>query len=96
MALVPPGMISERFRVLLNRLLGDRADLKAENTFEAPQAFPVEGVTIGGLRILAGEGSPAGEVEAPVGSLFLRSDGGANTSLYVKESGTGSSGWVAK
>lgn len=46
--------------------------------------------------ILAGTGSPAGVVTAPVGSLYLRGDGGANTTLYVKESGTGTSGWVAK
>jgi hypothetical protein len=47
-------------------------------------------------RILSGTGSPQGVVEAPVGSLYLRQDGGANTTLYVKESGTGNTGWVAK
>jgi peroxiredoxin len=31
-----------------------------------------------------------------VGSLFLRTDGGANTTLYIKESGSGNTGWVAK
>lgn len=46
--------------------------------------------------ILTGEGTPQGNVAAPVGSLFLRSDGGANTTLYIKESGTGNTGWVAK
>ena len=29
-------------------------------------------------------------------SLYSRTDGGAGTSLYVKESGTGNTGWVAK
>jgi hypothetical protein len=43
-----------------------------------------------------GEGDPNGVVTAPVGSAYLRSDGGAGTTLYIKESGTGSSGWVAK
>jgi hypothetical protein len=43
-----------------------------------------------------GEGSPEGVVTAPVGSAYLRSDGGAGTTLYVKESGTGNTGWVAK
>lgn len=43
-----------------------------------------------------GEGTPEGAVTAPVGSLFTRTDGGANTTLYVKESGTGNTGWVAK
>jgi len=43
-----------------------------------------------------GAGSPEGAVTAPVGSLFTRTDGGANTTLYVKESGAGNTGWVAK
>lgn len=41
-------------------------------------------------------GSPEGVVTAPVGSIRTRTDGGANTCLYVKESGTGNTGWVAK
>lgn len=41
-------------------------------------------------------GSPEGAVTASVGSLYTRTDGGANTTLYVKESGTGNTGWVAK
>lgn len=43
-----------------------------------------------------GEGSPEGVVTAPVGHMYLRSDGGASTVLYIKESGTSSTGWVAK
>lgn len=44
----------------------------------------------------AGSGSPEGSVTAPIGSIYSRTDGGASTSLYVKESGTGNTGWVAK
>lgn len=44
----------------------------------------------------SGAGTPEGVVTAPVGSLFTRTDGGANTTLYVKESGAGNTGWVAK
>ena len=44
----------------------------------------------------AGPGSPEGGVTAVVGSMRTRTDGGANTTLYVKESGTGNTGWVAK
>jgi hypothetical protein len=44
----------------------------------------------------AGSGTPEGAVAAPVGSLFTRTDGGASTTLYVKQSGTGNTGWVAK
>ena len=43
-----------------------------------------------------GTGSPEGGITAPVGSMFTRSDGGTSTTLYVKESGTGNTGWVAK
>jgi hypothetical protein len=35
-------------------------------------------------------------VSARVGSLYLRTDGGATTTLYVKTSGTGNTGWTAK
>lgn len=66
------------------------------NTFTAIQTFPAGGIVIGTVKVLVGTGSPAGAVSASVGSLFLRSDGGTSTSLYVKEAGTGSSGWVAK
>ena len=50
----------------------------------------------GGLIWRTGTGTPEGAVTAPVGSLFTRTDGGANTTLYVKESGAGNTGWVAK
>lgn len=49
-----------------------------------------------GCGIYTGSGSPEGVVTAAIGSLFLRSDGGAGTSHYVKESGSGNTGWVAK
>lgn len=44
----------------------------------------------------SGPGTPEGNVSAVVGSLYTRTDGGAGTTLYIKESGTGKSGWVAK
>lgn len=48
------------------------------------------------IWICYGSGSPEGVVAANVGSLYLRTDGGTGTTLYVKESGTGKTGWVAK
>jgi hypothetical protein len=49
------------------------------------------------VAILRGTGTPEGAVNAVVGSHFHRTDGGAGTSFYVKESGgSGSKGWVAK
>lgn len=44
----------------------------------------------------SGSGTPEGVLSASVGSLYTRIDGGASTTLYVKESGAGSTGWVAK
>jgi hypothetical protein len=49
-----------------------------------------------GPLLQSGSGTPEGNVTAPVGSLYMRTDGGAGTSHYVKESGTGNTGWVAK
>jgi hypothetical protein len=49
----------------------------------------------GAVRI--GAGDPSGVVVGSVGNLWLRSDGGAGSTLYVKESGTDTTaGWVAK
>ena len=42
-----------------------------------------------------GTGSPESVVTAPVGSLFLRTNGGASTTMYVKESGSSNTGWRA-
>lgn len=39
-------------------------------------------------------GSPEGVVIAPVGATYQRSDGVAGATLYVKESGTGNTGWA--
>jgi hypothetical protein len=49
-----------------------------------------------GVRMVTGSGTPEGAVTAPVGSVYHRTDGGAGTSFYVKESGSGNTGWVAK
>ena len=43
----------------------------------------------------AGYGSPEGVVTAPIGAMYRRLNGGAGTTLYVKQSGTGNTGWSA-
>ncbi len=45
---------------------------------------------------LNGFGSPEGVITAPTGSFYLAAAGGSGTTLYVKESGTGNTGWVGK
>jgi hypothetical protein len=47
-------------------------------------------------QVYSGLGSPETVVTALVGSLYLRLNGAAGTTLYVKESGTGNVGWIAK
>jgi hypothetical protein len=50
-----------------------------------------------GVIIRAGSGTPQGTTTANRGSLYLRTDGGAGTTLYVKESGLNTNtGWVGK
>lgn len=50
-----------------------------------------------GPSISSGSSSPEGSKAAVVGSIYLRTGGGAATSFYVKESGgAGNTGWVAK
>lgn len=46
--------------------------------------------------IRSGTGSPEGIIAGSVGSMWMRTDGGTGSTLYVKESGTGNTGWVAK
>jgi hypothetical protein len=46
--------------------------------------------------VLSGNGSPLNVVTANIGTLYRRLDGGAGTSLYIKESGNGlKTGWRA-
>jgi hypothetical protein len=47
------------------------------------------------VRVYRGYGTPLNVVSAGIGSLYMRLDGGAGTTIYEKESGTDASGWVA-
>ena len=70
----------------------DRLQLKNDGTLNVATG-PIQLVTV---TIASGSGTPEGAVTAPVGSLYLRTNGGAGTTLYIKESGTGNTGWVGK
>ena len=50
----------------------------------------------GSVGWFQGNGTPEAAVAAPVGSFYSRKDGGAGTSFYVKESGSGNTGWIGK
>lgn len=50
----------------------------------------------GAIVMTSGTGSPEGAVTGSPGDLFLRIDGGAGTTMYVKETGSATNtGWVA-
>lgn len=48
------------------------------------------------FALRTGTATPEGAVVGAVGDLFLRRDGSTSTTLYVKTSGTGNTGWTAK
>jgi len=57
--------------------------------------FPYEvDVETRGPRIYWGTGSPEGVVTGIVGDAFIRQDGGAGTTWYLKETGSGNTGWA--
>ena len=54
-------------------------------------------LTVNGAVIVASTGSPNGVVTGNPGDMYLNKSGGAGTTLYIKESGSGTNtGWVAK
>lgn len=67
------------------------------NAFQVQQVIDDLSNILKSFNIITGIGSPEGNVKANVGWLYLRTDGGSNTTLYVKESDDGrSTGWVGK
>jgi hypothetical protein len=76
-----------------NLLVGVTTDVTGNGNLVASGAL-MPGNTA--ARWTSGSGSPEGVITAPVGSLYTRTNGGAGTTLYVKESGAGNTGWVAK
>jgi hypothetical protein len=53
-------------------------------------------IKLSGASIFTGVGSPSGTVSCLTRCLYIRTDGGANSTLYVNETGGGMSGWVTK
>jgi hypothetical protein len=49
------------------------------------------------FEVYRGKGSPEGEVKGSIGALYINLDGGASTTLYIKESDDKkTTGWVEK
>lgn len=77
-------------------ILNPQADTIDADTFAIILSNRTDEIQLRDSTRLRGSGTPESAVTAPVGSIFLRTDGGAGTTLYVKESGTGDTGWIAK
>lgn len=72
-------------------ILGDNGTTKLLQVTDSQQII----VGGGSNTIQSGTGSPEGVKTATVGSIFIRTDGGTSTVFYIKETGSGNTGWVA-
>lgn len=75
----------------LEQILDPETDMG--KAFSEAIAFYVEGAVLQAYGIIPGNGDPEGVVTAGVSTLFLRQDGGIGTSLYIKQVGSGNTGW---
>lgn len=83
--------------------IGGSATWPAPGTIGGTTPAAISGTTItattsivnGTCKLLTGAGTPEGAQTAPVCSRYLRTDGSTGTTLYIKESGSGNTGWVA-
>ncbi|WP_010279874.1 pyocin knob domain-containing protein [Paenibacillus senegalensis] len=93
-----PGKRNFRFDVI-----GDLFRLQAlnENELWLRELMEVnhDGTVIrfgnGNISFFWGSGAPEGATSARIGSFYIRITGGTGTTLYVKRSGTGNTGWHA-
>lgn len=86
---------------IINYPMTEQPSLKVLNSsnqklFEIDQNGSISNLSSVGVKILAGNGSPEGRVVAPVGSLYLQSDGSVGSTFWVKETGNNNKGWKAK
>jgi len=69
------------------------SNIKVSNNIGIPRDYSN---FVGNIYNMVSSGVPEGIQTAGVGSTYQRSNGTAAATLYVKESGTGNTGWVAK
>jgi hypothetical protein len=77
-----------------SRLVGFRNVNSGDEFWTKTVRAPI--VDLAGTHVVYYAGNPEGKVTANPGSICLNTNGGTGTTLYVKESGTGNTGWVAK
>lgn len=85
------GVLSNGVAASWNTLL--QVDLLGNAYFKAGKKVYLDPAN--NVFITSGTGTPEGNLTAGVGSIFLRRDGSAGTVAYVKESGSGNTGWTA-
>ncbi|WP_159081882.1 hypothetical protein [Paenibacillus sp. CAA11] len=104
---MPSGVSSVFVRLVVNNVPEGAgtsfARIKlAETPYDTPYSNEADAVVLSGIVnnlsavIRRGTGSPEGVVTASVGTMYLRSDGATSTTLYIKTSGSGNTGWTAK
>jgi hypothetical protein len=77
--------------------LGSRVSSHGNTAYRRTGTTSCDDIDLNGNVFEAwGVGTPEAAVTAGVGSIFHRTNGGAVTCLYVKETGTSTTGWVAK
>lgn len=80
-------------------LLGtDGTGMSQQGAFGSAYGFFVQSglsYLLGSRKITGGTGSPEGVVTADPGSVYLNFSGGANATVWEKQSGTGNTGWAA-
>lgn len=84
----------ERIRQLESRIAKLERVMKVRGnmvTFTVPVKM-MKSVLMTQAEVLSGYGAPTNVVQAPIGSMYLRLDGGAGTTLYMKEAAA-ISGW---
>lgn len=80
--------------VVLPSVLRNLASGLSELSLHNSTFYAMAGI-VGSGAVYNCAGTPEGQIAARIGAMALRRDGGASTTLYVKESGTGSTGWRA-
>ncbi len=75
--------------LLLRAFIDNNAD-----TLQVSGSAGISG-NLSSFNIRRGTGAPESVVTGSIGALYQRVDGGAGTTLYIKESGTGTTGWIA-
>jgi hypothetical protein len=80
----------------IGNVIPSTATLFREASSQHRHTLVVGGSPGNGSPVYSVFGTPEGVLTARSGAMALRRDGGTGTSFYIKETGTGNTGWVAK